>query len=181
MLRAENKEKNRVGEIVSFLREIGIGVEFAPIEDETVLPGIDVDHGSLVIDESKLKYPGDLLHEAGHLAVVPAERRARMHKNVGQKANEEMLAIAWSYAAAVHIGIDASILFHADGYRGGGDSLAENFTNGRYFAVCALEWLGMTLEPKPNRQTPEAETYPKMRKWILDCPIETLTNTNENP
>lgn len=168
MPETESDRKQLDGEIIAFLREIGIGVEFAPLAEPTILPGIDIHHGTLVLDQSKLKYPGDILHEAGHLAVVASERRNRLHKNAGQKAGEEMMAIAWSYAAARHLEIDASILFHADGYKGGGDSLIENFTNGQYFAVCTLEWLGMTFEPKAGRQTAAEETYPKMRKWILD-------------
>ena len=149
------------------MREIGLEVNFEPLTEPTVLPGIDVHHGTLAIDAAQLKYPGDLLHEAGHLAVVTPQRRRRMHRNVGQKAYEEMLAIAWSYAAAVHLNMDVSVVFHADGYRGWSATLLENFSHGRYFAVCTLAWLGMTVEPKSGIP-PTPDTYPKMRKWVLD-------------
>ena len=33
------------------------------------------EQGSIVIDKDALLYPGDILHEAGHIAVVPADRR----------------------------------------------------------------------------------------------------------
>ena len=63
--------------IAAFLREIGLSIRAGAVGDDTALPGIDIEHGALVIDEAKLKYPGDVLHEAGHLAVVtPAERPA---------------------------------------------------------------------------------------------------------
>ena len=163
----DSERKILISKIVSFLREIGIDVKFENLTEPTVLPGIDIHHGTLVIDESKLKYPGDLLHEAGHIAVVTPERRKKLHKDAGQKAHEEMTAIAWSYAAAVHLKIDIDILFHPDGYRGWSQSLIENFTNGQYFGVSTLEWLGLTFEPK-RRETTEKETYPKMRKWILN-------------
>src|SRR4051794_36817283 len=62
--------------IVAFLRDVGLEIQTGVLEGETVLPGINVDHGVLVFDPAKLKFPGDLLHEAGHLAVKsPVERR----------------------------------------------------------------------------------------------------------
>jgi hypothetical protein len=153
--------------IVAFLREIGIEVRAADIAEETILPGISVDHGTILIDESKLTHPGDLLHEAGHLAVTPAEKRRRLDGDVGKKASEEMMAIAWSYAAAVHLGLDLRILFHADGYKGWSESLIENFTNGRYFGVPMLQWLGLTADEKRAKQM-RLPAYPAMIRWVLD-------------
>jgi hypothetical protein len=153
--------------IVAFLREIGLVVRAAEINEETVLPGIDVGHGTILIDESKLSYPGDLLHEAGHLAVTPAEKRRRLDGDVGKKASEEMMAIAWSYAAAVHLGLDLRILFHADGYKGWSASLIENFSNGRYFGVPMLQWLGLTADEKRAKEM-RLPAYPAMIRWVLD-------------
>ncbi len=167
-----NPERTDIIEkIFSFLREIGIEVNFETLDEPTFLPGIEIHYGTLAVDDAKLKYPGDLLHEAGHLAVVSPARRKKLHKDAGQKAGEEMTAIAWSYAAAMHIGIEPSVLFHADGYRGDGEWLIENFSNGNYFAVCTLQWLGMTIEPKDDLPA-EIQTYPKMLKWTLDNEIK---------
>ena len=160
-------QKQLIHKIITFLIDIGIEVRVEALAEPTILPGIDVQHGALVFDEAQLKYPGDLLHEAGHIAVVTPERRKRLHGNVGQKAYEEMLAIAWSYAAAVHLGIDAAVVFHPDGYRGGSQALIENFTNGRYIGVSTLEWIGLTIEPK-RAVAMERALYPKMHKWLLD-------------
>lgn len=153
--------------IVSFLRGIGIEVERENLDGETVLPGINIRCGTLLVDESKMKYPGDLLHEAGHIAVVTPDRRGRLDWNVGMKAHEEMMAIAWSYAAAVHLGIDPAVVFHPDGYRGGGGSIIENFNDGRYVGVCTLEWIGLTAEPK-RAEAMGVEPYPNMLKWLAD-------------
>jgi hypothetical protein len=35
---------------------------------------------------------------------------------------EEMAAIAWSYAACVHLGLEPTVVFHSDGYKGGSES-----------------------------------------------------------
>jgi hypothetical protein len=165
---AKNESREQLlAKILTFLLDIGIEVNFESLTEPTFLPGIDVRHGVLVVDESKLKYPGDLLHEAGHIAVVTPERRKGLRGSVGQKAYEEMTAIAWSYAAAVRLGIDAAVLFHPDGYRGGSQSLIENFTNGRYIGVSTLEWLGLTVEPRRAVATGGA-SYPQMQKWMLD-------------
>jgi len=152
--------------IVAFLREIGVEVRVAEISEETILPGISVDHGTILVDEFRLTYPGDLLHEAGHVAVTPAERRKRLDGDVGKKASEEMMAIAWSYAAAVHLGLDLRILFHAGGYKGWSEALIENFTQGRYFGVPMLQWIGLTADEKQARHLSIAP-YPTMIRWLL--------------
>jgi len=152
--------------IVAFLREIGLAVRAAEISTETVLPGIEVNHGAILIDESKLTYPGDLLHEAGHVAVTPGEKRKQLGGDVGKKASEEMMAIAWSYAAAVHLGLDLRILFHAGGYKGWSEALIENFAQGHYFGVPMLQWIGLTVDARRARELSIAP-YPKMIRWLL--------------
>jgi hypothetical protein len=142
--------------IVTFIREIGLPCRAAPIEDATFLPGIVIADGGITYDPDRLKYPGDLLHEAGHLAVMSPERRQRARPNVGKYAAEEMMAIAWSYAAAVHLGLDPSVVFHEDGYRGGSAALVEAFSRPSPVGVPMLRWLGMT------------EAYPAMTRWLND-------------
>jgi hypothetical protein len=151
--------------IVDFLREIGLPVRGASLPDSTFLPGIWIEHGALLIDESRLRYPGDLLHEAGHLAVAAPERRATIVGDAGADPAEEMMAIAWSYAAAVHLKLDLAIVFHADGYNGGGASIAENFSQGRFFGVPMLQWLGMTVDQAQSRSQGIA-AFPHMIRWL---------------
>ena len=63
--------------LTAFVRGIGIDVRAATLPDKTFLPGLDIRHGAILVDEARLTYPGDILHEAGHLAVAdPAERNA---------------------------------------------------------------------------------------------------------
>jgi hypothetical protein len=153
--------------IMDFLHEIGLEITKTDLSQKTFLPGISVDRGAILLDEAKLLYPGDLLHEAGHLAVIAPEKRKRVQADVGNKAAEEMMAIAWSYAALVHLGLEPSVVFHEGGYRGGSESLIENFTNGRYIGVPMLEWIGLTADKKRAVEI-GIKPYPHMIKWMLE-------------
>lgn len=149
-----------VRRIVAFVREIGIAVEVAALDD-TFLPGVAVAPGRLRIDPARLAWPGDLLHEAGHVAVGDPERP---EDGVSDDPGEEMAALAWSFAAALHLGLDPSVPFHEGGYRGGGKTLAENFSLGSYVGVPMLAMWGLTTEPHRAKST-GAPPYPHMLAW----------------
>lgn len=159
--------ENQLNRIVNFLVEIGLEVTKAEILLPTVLPGMTVDCGTILIDMTKLLYPGDLLHEAGHLAVISPQQRMQAQSNIGNKAAEEMMAIAWSYAASVHLNLEPSVVFHKNGYRGWSDSLIDNFTNGRYIGLPMLQWIGLCVDEKRAKDL-GIKPYPSMQKWLLD-------------
>lgn len=154
-------------QIVEFLRGIGLEVEMSTIDEPTVLPGIVIIAGKLIIDEAKLLYPGDLLHEGGHLALLTANERALADGRLPGDGGSEMGAIAWSYAAARHIGIAPEIVFHEQGYRDGSNSLLENFREGRYLAVPLLQWMGLTLDEAGSTEA-DIPPYPHMIRWLRD-------------
>ncbi|WP_234401236.1 hypothetical protein [Pseudoalteromonas sp. T1lg23B] len=61
--------------ILGFLTQIGLPYQECSIEQQTFLPGLRLEQGVLHIDTAKLLHPGDILHEAGHIAVCePTER-----------------------------------------------------------------------------------------------------------
>lgn len=154
-----------ITKIVVFLREIGLDIQTGAVEGATPLPGIKVDGGILIFDPGKLKFPGDLLHEAGHLAVKTPTQRQEASLDMGSDPAEEMMAIAWSYAAILHLQLPPEVVFHPEGYRGGSQSLIENFGAGRYLAVPMLQWLGMSYEEKRAKEL-GALPYPKMIRWL---------------
>lgn len=162
---------NIVTIITDFIRSIGIPVKLEAIQEETVLPGITIVHGGLVVDTEKLFYPGDILHEAGHLAAAPPDIRQTMHGALDPKLDfeiaGELMAIPWSYAAALFLKIDPLIVFHADGYHGGGDSIVDNFSKGRYFGVPMLQWAGMTYDEKSAAEK-GLPPFPHMIKWVRE-------------
>jgi hypothetical protein len=149
--------------MATFVRDIGIDVVATALSEPTFLPGLDIQCGALRIDDTRLTWPGDVLHEAGHIAVAdPAERQ---QANLAPNDGDEFAAIAWSYAAAVRLGIDPHLVFHAGGYHGWGKAYAENFSAGRYVGVPLLQYYGMTIEPR-RKGEPQHEAYPHMLRWL---------------
>ncbi|HPV23636.1 MAG TPA: hypothetical protein PLJ65_05625 [Casimicrobium sp.] len=157
-------EMNIVSQLIDFLRHIGLTVVEHSLSEATFLPGLAIEHGTLVVDRVALLYPGDVLHEAGHLAVIPAAERAFLHENVGADGGPELGAIAWSYAAAMHLGLAPSVLFHEAGYKGDAANLIENFAAGRYIGLPILVWRGLT--DAPHSGTVTVTTYPGMKRWL---------------
>lgn len=153
--------------IAGFLGGIGVDVVPAEVGEGSFLPGVRVERGRLLVDEKRLLHPGDLLHEAGHVAVMTAADRVARDGDVGADLGEEIGAIAWSYAAAVHLGIDPEVVFHPDGYRGASGGFLENFRNRRYVGVPLLQWMGLTLD---DRQAAEEALppYPHMIRWLRE-------------
>ena len=150
-----------VRRIVAFVRAIGIAVEVATLDGDTFLPGVAVAAGRLRVDPARLTWPGDLLHEAGHVAVGDPDRP---EDGVSDDPGEEMAALAWSFAAAVRLGLDPSVPFHEGGYRGGGKTLAENFSLGGYVGVPMLALWGLTHEPH-RAKAAGVQPYPHMLAW----------------
>lgn len=149
------------GRILDFLRGIGVPIEIGPLPAPTVLPGIDVRFGKLLIDPDRLGWPGDLLHEAGHIAVTDPAKRDTLEA-IPHDPGEEMAAIAWSYAAALAADVDPRLVFHEAGYRGGGGWIADNFAEGRFLGVPMLQWFGMARERGEDGEP----AFPHMLRWL---------------
>jgi hypothetical protein len=150
---------------------IGIPMSRAELLDGTFLPGVRIDQGALVVDAGRLSYPGDLLHEAGHLAVLPPASRRSFGSQEGPPGVDmrqlEIQAIAWSYAAAMHLDIDPAIVFHPGGYRGRSPGMLQNFALGVFVGVSDLANAGMTLALADAARL-GASPYPHMLKWVRD-------------
>jgi hypothetical protein len=129
---------------------------------ESFLPGVRIERGVLEMDSARLAHPGDLLHEAGHIAMTPAALRVQLSGTIDVPGLDmtqlEYAAVAWSYAAAVAAGVDPSEVFHADGYRGQSAGLLATFAAGVYPGAHLLMAAGMTTR----------EAYPQMLHWLRD-------------
>lgn len=157
--------------ILQFLKKIGIQIIEIKLDETTFLPGLALGSNCMYVDFDQLKYPGDLLHEAGHLAVTDGESRKMIDTTLinGEwpTQGEEIAAILWSYAALTHLNIDPSFVFHPDGYKGNSEWFISNFTSGNYIGLPFLEWAGLTLS-KNRALLENKEAFPVMQKWIRD-------------
>ncbi len=169
--------------IVRFLTDIGFVVEESSRSSEGFLPGILV-YGMHLYIGPELS-PGDLLHEAGHIAIVPKMFRSFLKGDVegslDKYANEyikthfnpncdedpiirgllqcgEAEAIAWSYAAAIAAGIPPTSVFHSAAYDGEGESIIFALSMSAHPGINGLQAANMTT----------VKMFPKMKKWLQD-------------
>lgn len=160
--------------ISAFLQEIGIEVLPKTINEDTFLPGIRIVEGVIWVDESKMLSPGDILHEAGHLAIFPQETRKKLIDSVvvneTSQGGEEMAAIAWSWAALTHLDIAPEVVFHPEGYKEDSKNIIDNFSQKQYFGVPILAYKGLCIDGNsPLNNTLKGENvFPKMLKWTID-------------
>ncbi|WP_295671372.1 hypothetical protein [uncultured Mucilaginibacter sp.] len=155
--------------ITSFLESIGLSVVTRNIEKETFLPGLLLENGKIIIDPDKLLYPGDILHEAGHLAAYEPAVRETIGDPLPAYMIDgfEMMALAWSYAACLHIKLDPAVVFHDDGYKGEGSHLVQTFAQGGYIGLPMLQYLGLAYDKKKAAEL-NALPYPNMIRWLRE-------------
>jgi hypothetical protein len=135
-----------VTELADFVCSKGIDVQACPIDWKTQFPGLEIKSGAVFVDEKQLIHPGNILHEAGHIAVHDPSRRKS--PKFQPTKGEELGALAWSYAAVVDLGLSSELVFYAGSYHGWASSLVENFAEGRYLGVPLLQRYGMAIEQR---------------------------------
>lgn len=157
------ERENSIHQIYAFLDNIGIPFQETTIAVDTFLPGIRIEAGILEIDRNKLQHPGDLLHEAGHLALSEPARRSVLNQalldQAGAEQGEEIGVLLWTFLAAKHLDMPAEIVFHADGYKGQSQWLLDSFNSGSYIGLPLLKWMGI-VEEAPGG------ALPKVVKWL---------------
>lgn len=172
MQSADAVTRDPLGVIVAFLRSIGFTVRLGSLSGEQGLPGIAVDRGVMAVDAGRLVGVGDLLHEAAHLAIMPPARRRAACGRFDVSQAEEMMAFAWSYAAALHLELDPTLVFHQHGYgKLGGAWAADAFRDGGTIGVPGLCWLGLTSHETCGQVVPGA-IFPTMIAWLNETDKE---------
>jgi len=148
--------------MLKFLTSIGLPVRETSFEKTGFLPGLLIDKGELLLDRARLLYPGDVLHEAGHIAVTVAAERpllgANVTENHPEKEGEELAVLLWTYAACQYLDIPPVVVFHPEGYKGQSEWLIKSFTTGQYIGLPLLVWMGMTT----------TEGFPTMTHWLRE-------------
>ncbi len=153
-------EPQLLARIVNFLNSIQISIVEKSLPNDTFLPGLRIEGGTILMDLKQLKYPGNLLHEAGHIATNEETRRLLIGTPQitadWQTDGDEIAAILWSYAAGTHLQLNLDIVFYPGGYKDGSEWLIEQFSSKNYIGLPLLEWMSLCTK----------EEFPKMNKWL---------------
>ncbi len=150
---------------LAFLERVGIEVDWLGDEDEAqLLDGLAIVNGRLLIDPETPVWPSDLLHEGGHIAAAAPEDRPTLGP-LESDPTDEMMAIAWSYAASRECDIPLRQLFHDGGYRNDGANLATAFATGHFIGAPMLGHYGMTADMH-TALAQGTVSFPGMIRWL---------------
>lgn len=152
--------------IVDVITDVGIPIMFASVPDG-FLPGVEIRAGGLIVDEDRLAYAGDLLHEAAHIAVMAPDQRTLCDGGaLNADPAEEMACHAWCYAAAKSFDLPLDVVFH-DAYKAGGSWLREVFQDeDSILGQPMLQYWEMTRLPNSDESFDHLPLFPKMGKWL---------------
>jgi hypothetical protein len=181
--------------MLDFLDRIGMPFKAGPFGQDGFLPGIQIVNGEMLIDPDRLAGSGDVLHEAGHIVIVPSRWRSELGNDVIESLDavvatdpdaaddfqlqtsikmSEFMAQAWSYAALKDLGLPPECVFFPGSYKYHPDMkphpMATWVESGTHFGIMALSQVGMTgglglFEPPGANGL---EPFPKMAKWLQD-------------
>lgn len=146
---------------LAFLDQVGIETGWIEGHEAQLLDGLAIVQGRLLIDPETPVWPGDLLHEGGHIAVADPAIRPALGP-IEADGGDEMASIAWSYAAALECGVSLVNLFHNGGYRGDSETLRAAFANGSYIGAPMLGYWGLC---DPSGHAGE-HPFPSMIRWL---------------
>lgn len=157
--------------MIDFVRSIGIEVKHGSVPDNPLIPGIRVQHGVMLIDENNLTYPGDILYQAGRIAILPATERdayhGEDHKDNNWEAAQAMAAMCWAWAALTHLQIAPEVVFHNGGYKGQSTQIIQGYQSGAFMGLPIMQMYEMAYEP--HQATARGlQAFPFMYKWTND-------------
>lgn len=165
------EENTIIIKITTFLKEIGISIIEEELPNDTFLPGLSLSNKGILVDFKKLLYPGDILHEAGHIAVTTAKERKLIGTEKMPKEwptqGDEIGAMLWSFAAARYLKMPLEVVFHSNGYKGSYNWLINSYNSNIYIGLPFLEWCGLTLSQEKAEKQNE-KPFPHMIKWLRD-------------
>jgi hypothetical protein len=170
---------------MQFLTEIGIAVQLAP-GASGFIEHVEVVNGGLRVDP---RAPASaLLHEAGHLAIVPTEFRHMLsgdldagmekifehldglelepdsHLQRAMLQTGDAEATAWAFAAGRAIGLPDELIIQDDEYSGEGRFIRKSLAAGAYVGINGISHAGFCVRrATPYRPLP---VYPTLAYWL---------------
>lgn len=163
-----------------------IGIEVHVVSGATgFVPGCRIVSGALLVDPGCA--PSAVLHEAGHVALVPSRFRSYMSGDLGagmKRMFDELAemelppdhplqraaiqcsdpeATAWAWAAGTAVGLAPGEIILDEEYGGSGAEIRAMLQANQYVGINGLAHAGMCK--RGNWVAPEAR-YPNMECWL---------------
>jgi hypothetical protein len=183
MARAQSAHLLRV---VSFLRGVGIPCVIVP-GAKGFMPGVRIHQGGLQIAPEAVL--GDVLHEAGHLAVLPGRFRRLANDDVSavQKLMMDTVdftnpdvgearaalqsgdaeATAWAWAAGEYLQLDPAQVVRNRHYGGTGRDMRMALQARAYLGIHGLASAGFCVtRPGPLEKAKGLPAYPRLAMWV---------------
>lgn len=175
--------------VLAFLIELGLTIRCVEqLPDEGFMSDVRIVDGGLNVLPHALV--SNVLHEAGHLAVLPSRFRASANDDV-DSVIETMLntlaaegedpdgvamrqamqageteATAWAWAAGQHLGVAPECIIRDDDYDGTGAELRFLLHQGRYLGIHGLAHGGLTTIRPMLGETDPLRVFPRMVRWL---------------
>lgn len=168
----------------AFCEKIGLQLAWEPGANG-FLKGIRIDKGRILVDPGAAA--SALLHEAGHLAILPPDLR---HKATGDLeallsdmatilADEpidspyqrallqcsDTEATAWAWAAGIAAGLSHTEIIQDQEYDGGGADIRVSLACRAYVGIHGLKHADFCVLPRQQN----TNGYPHMLKWLQDA------------
>ncbi len=139
--------------------QYGMALARSAEDDDIILEQSGV---RILVDPERLAYPGDLLHEAGHVALERPSARACLSQEVLARRppaqSEELGVLLWTSLAAKEIGLPSDVVFHAGGYRGESAWIAQQLESPAPIGLPLLVWMGVAER--------DATGTVRVRSWL---------------
>lgn len=171
--------------VVDFLNSVGLPVTVVP-GTNGFIPDVTIVNGELHVDPNCR--PSGILHEAGHLAVIPQKYRTWFSGNlsIGWKRvleDADILTLepdhptsralmqagdpevtAWAWAVGKHLGMPDESIIRDDEYQNGGEVLRMQLNAHAYIGINGLSHGGFCVR-RANQYTNRPE-YPLLQFWL---------------
>lgn len=171
--------------VMNFLAEIGLSARLVP-GAAGFLEGVRIVGGGLEVDPNARA--SNVLHEAGHLAVIPGRYRPFMHGDLSDGIAKMMDAVkdehpdsplwrsaiqaseaeatAWAWAAGVAIGLPAEKIILDEEYDGTGADIRLALSMRAYPGINGLAHAGWCAANPRFAHVTGRPLYPKLAHWL---------------
>lgn len=172
--------------VFEFLRSIGLMAEWKA-GASGFIEGVEIRDGILLVDPHARA--SALLHEAGHLAIIPSSFRGMAQSNIDGVIRTMLESIsftdpdsplcraamqcsdpeatAWAWAAGKHLKIPETLIIQNDEYDGSGADIRSMLRAGRYLGINGLQHGGLCVRGgAQSMRKSDVPVYPQLKSWL---------------